>query len=443
MRPWIAALLLPVAACAAEGKRVLYVTHTAGFRHGSIEASRTAIGQAASRIGFEVVPTEDLSLISAASLRGFDIVFFFTSGELPLSDSQKRDLLDFVRGGKGFGGAHSATDTLYTWPEYGEMIGGYFDGHPWTQEASVDVEDPDHPATRGLGPSFRILEEFYQFRAFSRDRVRVLATLDTRSVDLKAEGVNRADGDFALAWVRPYGEGRVFYTAFGHFDETWRDPRFQGMLAGALSWLGRLDDASGAPRTGRPAVSAVSTLGSPLSGIVAPGSLIEVTGSGLTLGSSMEAVALPLPFRLAGTRLTLGGVDAPLVAAAPARLLALAPFDVKTGEVVAVTGVEAGPIFNARVEEVAPAILAVAPGAAVSIYATGLGTVTPVGGYQVTTRVPEVTIGGNRAEVIFSGLSPALAGVYQVNVIPPPGAVAGAPVLIESGGRRSNEGKLP
>ena len=137
----------------------------------------------------EVVSTEDLSILTADRLREFDGVYFYTSGELALTATQKSDLLAFVRDGKGFGGAHSATDTLYSWPEYGEMIGSYFDGHPWVQEAGIDIEDPNHPAARNLAPSWRIVEEFYQFRQFSRDRVRVLMTLDTRTVDLTRPGI--------------------------------------------------------------------------------------------------------------------------------------------------------------------------------------------------------------------------------------------------------------
>ncbi len=200
--------------CSGAPKRVLYITYTAGFRHASIAASQQALLDIASRSNgqLEVVPSEDLSLISADHLKSFDALFFFTSGELPLSDQQKADMLQFVREGKGFGGAHSATDTLYTWPDYGDLIGAYFDGHPWTQTVSIDVEDPDHPSMRALAPSFRIQDEIYQFRNFSRDRVRVLMTLDTGSVDMNAPGINRTDGDFALAWCSNYGNGRVFYT---------------------------------------------------------------------------------------------------------------------------------------------------------------------------------------------------------------------------------------
>jgi type 1 glutamine amidotransferase len=215
------------------------MTHSAGFVHDSIPTSCAVMQALAARSGqFEVLCSEDLSLIAADSLQNFDILYFFTSGELQLSDQQKADLLAFVRDGKGFGGVHCATDTLYTWPEYGDLIGAYFNGHPWAQEVSINIEDPDDPAVRALAPSFRIVDEIYQFRNFSRDRVHVLMSLDTTSVDLNAPEVAREDGDFPLAWRRNYGQGRVFYTALGHFSETWLDERFQTMLLNALIWLG-------------------------------------------------------------------------------------------------------------------------------------------------------------------------------------------------------------
>src|SRR5689334_3397956 len=196
------AFLLVCSLAESATRRVLFVTTTAGFRHNeSIDASVEVMQDAARESGIlEIVHTEDLSFINAENLRTYDALYFFTSGELPLSDSQKSALLDFVRQGKGFGGSHSATDTLYTWPEYGDLIGGIFDGHPWAQEAAFDVEDPENPIVAHMAPSFRATEEVYQFRNFSRDRVRVLLSLDTRSVDLTAPGVNRTDGDFAVAW---------------------------------------------------------------------------------------------------------------------------------------------------------------------------------------------------------------------------------------------------
>ncbi|MEK7406669.1 MAG: ThuA domain-containing protein [Acidobacteriota bacterium] len=440
-------LWLSVSLCAAP-KRVLFVTHSAGFVHGSIPAARQALESIAS---LEVVSTQDLSLISAEALRNFDAVFFFTSGELPLSDRQKADLLAFVRDGKGFGGAHSATDTLYTWPEYGEMIGAYFDGHPWAQEVSIDVEDPDHPATRRLGPSFRISDEIYQFRSFSRDRVRVLMTLDTRSVDMSVQGVQRTPGDFALAWCRNYGRGRVFYTALGHGDETWRDPRFRRMLEGALLWLAGEAEADARPRASTPRIGPggwVNAAGrdSSEANAVAPGSLVSIFGEGLTSGSTMQAAAWPLPVKLAGTSVEVNGALIPLLYVSPGQINAQLPFTLEPGQasLVVRSATNAGAAELLRTEPAAPGIFAVVPsGDRVIIYATGLGAVQPAlpagaaapGEPLSTTLIePAVMIGGARATVLFSGLAPGFAGLYQVNAtLPGPGDV-----VLEAAGRRSN-----
>lgn len=222
-------------------KRVLYITHSAGYRHDSIPTSHAVMQDLAARSGraFEVVSSEDLSLISAETLRDFDVLYFFTSGELNLSARQKADLLDFVCQGKGFGGVHSATDTLYSWPEYGDLIGGYFNGHPWVQDVSIHVEDQESPIVRALGESFSISDEIYQFRNFSRERVHVLLSLDTSSVDLTKDGVARDDGDFPLAWTKNYCQGRVFYTALGHGENVWLDGRFQNMMMNAILWLSK------------------------------------------------------------------------------------------------------------------------------------------------------------------------------------------------------------
>ena len=223
---------------AARGKhKVLYLTHSAGFKHDVLPVSETILKEIGERSGaFEVTATKDCSLISRDGLKPYDAVVFYTTGELPITDEQKAALLDFVKSGNGFVGIHSATDTFYKWPEYGEMIGGYFDQHPWHQEVTVRVEDSRHPATRHLDKSFQVKDEIYQFKAFSRERVHVLLSLDPGSVDLTLPAVHRKDKDFALAWWRDYGKGRVFYTALGHREEVWRDARFQQLLIGALRW---------------------------------------------------------------------------------------------------------------------------------------------------------------------------------------------------------------
>lgn len=446
--------LLAAGLLSAQAKRILYITHSAGFRHGSIETSRDALAEIARRSGkFSVTASEDLALISEENLRQYDALFFFTSGELALSAAQKQALLAWVRSGKGFGGAHSATDTLYSWAEYGELIGGYFDGHPWTHPARIDVEDSLHPATRGLGGGFTLLEEFYQFRSFSRGSVRVLMTLDTASVDLRAPGVNRTDGDFALAWCRNYGDGRVFYTALGHFDETWKDARFQTMLEGALLWLLREADGAGAPVAARPLARMLRAGEYPGEWTGAPGAIVAIDGENLTNGSALAFESAPFPRKLAGAQVLADGSPAPLLSAAASRIVLQLPYDLRPGQTVPVTVVSSGlrgdPVAM-KVEAATPAIVAVEgerrPRGTVAIYATGLGATQPA--QQAGTRAPSdelVKIGadviaranGAAAQVLFAGLTPGFAGLYQVNIILPEGIAGRTELVLEIGGLRS------
>jgi type 1 glutamine amidotransferase len=213
--------------------RVLMLTATAGFRHDSIGPARqTMTALAASTSAFVVTATEDLGDLSADRLSAFDVVMFaLTSGELPLDAGQKTSLIEFVNRGGGFIGIHSASDTLYDFPDYGRLVGAYFKEHPWTQEAAIAVEDPSHPATANLGSKFRLFDEIYTFRDNPRPAVHVLLSLDAASVG--------AAGDYPLAWSHPFGSGRAYYNALGHFSSTWADARFQSQLIGAIEWAGR------------------------------------------------------------------------------------------------------------------------------------------------------------------------------------------------------------
>ena len=450
-------LLLCASVVLAAPRRILYVTATYGFRHGdSIDASVSLFQQLAQQSGaFEIDRTEDVSLLTAANLRNYDAVYFFTSGELPLSDQQKSDLLDFVRQGKGFGGSHSATDSNYTWSDYGDLIGGYFDGHPWVQEASVDVEDTQSPLVAHAAPSFRFTEEFYQFRAFSRDRVRVLLTLDTHTVDLSAPGVDRINGDFALAWIRNYGKGRVFYSAFGHFPESFTQEPVRGMLLQAILWLTGQIDLDATPRPGPsappPAIDAngIRDL-SGNSSAFAPGSIIAITGDRLTSGSFFNAAATPLPIRLAGTHVEVYGIPAPLFSVKPDRLLLQIPINLTPGQAAPLTvssvNLAAQPV-SVPIETAAPAIVAATRTTNVLvIYLTGLGNTDPPLGEGLpapaatllqTIVHPTVSIAGQAATVLFSGLTPGFVGLYQINALLSGDAPSSFEIIVEAAGRRS------
>ncbi len=217
--------------------RLLYFTLSAGYRHEVIPASREVMRQlGAASPQFEVTESEDVAVFTAENLRRYGAVMFFTTGGLPMSEAQRAALMDFVSRGGGFLGVHSATDTFYQWPEYGRLIGGYFDQHPWHPTVRVDVADRGDSLVSFLGPSITLNDEIYQIRDFDERGSHVLLRLDPTSVDLTRENVHHHPYGWPLAWTRAYGKGRVFYTALGHEEGVWRDPGFQRMLRNAVSW---------------------------------------------------------------------------------------------------------------------------------------------------------------------------------------------------------------
>jgi len=430
---------------AGQPKRVLFLTHSAGYRHDSIPVAVSALTEIARADGrLEIVATEDVAMLSESTLRGFDAVLFFTSGELPVSAAQKQSLLEFVRSGKGFGGVHSATDTFYTWPEYGELIGARFNGHPWVQTVRLDVEDPGHPAVGHLTPGFSVLDEIYQFRDFSRERKRVLLTLDARSVDLRAAGVNGGTEDFPLAWCGRFGSGRTFYTALGHFDGVWRDARFGRMMLEALLWMTWLRDGESSVRPmARPSIApeGVANSGSFQPRMaVSPGSLVTIFGANLTGGAEVAADGRQPPYKLAGTTVKLNGQAVPLLYAAPGQVNAYVPLEMTGADIeIEISANGGGPMGTAMARltglSSTPGIFAVTGTREwATVWATGLGAVEPSGGYQVTLLRPAARVGGVPARVLFSGLAPGWFGLYQVNVEIPPGTAFPAPLVVDFGG---------
>ena len=239
-------------------KRLLVLGEEKGYRHEAVSHSLATIERLGRESGLWVttirtdteVLTKQKLEYNAKNLNDFDAVLFYTGGELEMKPEQKASLLSFVHDdGKGFIGVHSATITFTSWPEYGEMIGGYFDEHPWvTFDAPIIVEDPNFPGMQQWPKSFILKDEIYQMKDYSRDKVRVLMRLDASKLDLNNPHVHRKDRDFAVTWAKTYGKGRVFYSTLGHVDQNWDDPRFQEMYLEAIKWAMGLVDADVTPR---------------------------------------------------------------------------------------------------------------------------------------------------------------------------------------------------
>ena len=248
-------------------KHVLVIGQTKDWEHDSVSATMAAIYNMGKESGlWDTTMRTDTKLLTkkelvrnAKNLNYFDlIVFASTSGELDMDASQKQDMMSFIKeDGKGFVGIHAALDTNYTWPEYGEMLGGWFDEHPWmTFNAPILNEDPSFPAVRHFPAAFVKYDEIYQPKSWSRDKVNVLLSLDASRLDYSPNPkIHRADHDFPVAWSKMYGKGRVFYSTLGHTEESWQDPDVRKMYFEAIKWALQMTEGSTASHP-RPAASA-------------------------------------------------------------------------------------------------------------------------------------------------------------------------------------------
>jgi type 1 glutamine amidotransferase len=159
-------------------------------------------------------------------------VFLNTTGDV-LDDEQQAAFERYVAAGGGFMGVHSASDTEYEWPWYGELVAAYFKSHPRIQKATVRVEDGAHVSTTMLPAEWARVDEWYNFRANPRASVNVLLSLDQSSYE--GSEMPREQGH-PVAWCHTEAGGRAIYTAGGHTNASYTEPLFREHLFGALSW---------------------------------------------------------------------------------------------------------------------------------------------------------------------------------------------------------------
>jgi type 1 glutamine amidotransferase len=259
----VAVSLLSAGALSAEdapkkSARVLFVTQSAGFRHGSVtrkEGQLSPAERAMTDLGigsnlFRVDCTQDAGSITKEQLDNYDIVMFYTTGDLPFAD-EVRDYLfnDWVKQkGHGFLGAHSAADTYHNYQPYWEMLGGTFNGHPWgsNKTVTVTVHDTSHPVSKPWGDEFEITDEIYQFKNWQPEKVHVLMSLNMAKTELKKPY------HVPIAWVKNYGDGKVLHMSLGHREDVWTNPKYMESLLGGIRWM--LGHESG-DATPNPAVS--------------------------------------------------------------------------------------------------------------------------------------------------------------------------------------------
>ncbi len=253
-----------------EKRTVLVFSRTNGFRHASIATGKLALEELGKKTGaFDVVVSDDLGNFEASALAKFDAVCFLSTtqnvfapnGEelKVMSDEDKKaakereerlkqNLMEYVKAGNGFIGIHAATDTFYEWEEYGQMINGYFDGHPWGSGTQVSIKVEPGQETHPLvamfeGESVDFKEEIYQLKdPYDSKAVDMLLRLDPEKSDMNVQGIKRDDQDFGVAWIRNWEKGRVFYCSLGHNHEMYWHPKVIRHYLAGIQWaLGDLE----------------------------------------------------------------------------------------------------------------------------------------------------------------------------------------------------------
>ena len=264
------AAMTATAACAQTPPiRVLVVTATQDFRHDeAIAASKVRLAEAGAASEFRFDFTEDPTTLNARNLAQYDVLFLNNAtlriaptnptdsasvaaahwprrGVVnPITREQQDAIASFVRGGKGLVVVHSGIDALYGWPEYRVIVGGgLFQNHPYTREARVTIEDPKNPAVAHFGSTVSFKEEYYYLDHNPRPASHVLMSLDLTSVG------DTTRTDHPLAFIRRYGQGRVYVNVLGHFADTWgRQDYLTSVLQGVRIAAGRVAaDFSPAP----------------------------------------------------------------------------------------------------------------------------------------------------------------------------------------------------
>jgi type 1 glutamine amidotransferase len=260
-------------------KRVLFFSKSSGYEHSVIKDPskpfKAGPGSAIPGLAFQVLAdlgeknnieftfSKDGSLFAPAYLAQFDAFFFVTTGDLTtvgtdgnpaMTAAGKEALLEAVADGKGFIGAHCASDTFHSpggaemtaqrWLDDGDnadpyirMLGGEFIIHGSQQPSHLIAVDPKFPGISAVAADNHMTEEWYSIKDFAKN-MHVLLLQDTSGMT----GAPYARPNYPSTWARMYGKGRVFYTTMGHRDDMWQSALFQSVLTGGLSWaLGRVD----------------------------------------------------------------------------------------------------------------------------------------------------------------------------------------------------------
>lgn len=226
-------------------KGVLLFHKTNGFEHESIITGIREITTQGEGRGWNVVNTENGAFFNRDYLSKFKVVVFLsTTGDI-LTSEQETAFENFIKGGGGYVGIHSATDTEYEWAFYEELVGTYFRNHsifPHTPEGTLVTEVKEHPTTKHLPQTWQKTDEWYNFKTNVRGNpdFEVLISVDESTYDVGETG--GMGEDHPITWISDKFGGRMFYTALGHSPETFTQDNSMKHILSGIEWAGKFNE---------------------------------------------------------------------------------------------------------------------------------------------------------------------------------------------------------
>ena len=226
-------ILITLASCSSKRSSkptVLVFFKTGGYYHESIPTGVKAIQDLGDKNGFNVDTTTNANMFAEDSLKKYAALVFLSSTGDILSGNQEIAVERYMQAGGGFVGIHAATDAEYDWSWYVKMIGASFKSHPANQEATLIINDKNHPSTDSLPATWTRTDEWYNFKNLNPD-VKVLISIDEKSY----QGGENGD-KHPMAWYHNFDGGRVFYTELGHTNESFSEPLYLKHILGGIQY---------------------------------------------------------------------------------------------------------------------------------------------------------------------------------------------------------------
>jgi len=212
---------------------VLVFSKTEGFRHESIADGQAALFAMSKAKGFTIDTTEDASIFQEKNLAKYNVIIFLhTTGNI-LDGAQQLEFNRWIQAGGGFVGIHAAADTEYEWPWYGQLVGGYFNGHPNNpnvREATIQRIDKEHLSSSMLPDEWPRKDEWYNYKNLNPD-MKVILNLDESTYEGGTNGENHP-----IAWYHEFDGGRSWYTGLGHTKASFSEQLFLDHLWGGIDY---------------------------------------------------------------------------------------------------------------------------------------------------------------------------------------------------------------